>query len=145
MYTGEEYKFKVDDLEFTILACLLMKPELMEKLTLEDKYFRRTQRMWSFMKAFYGKFKNFDINMMYSMCSDKWQIIKYISLLLEFEPMTSNFDLYQKQLIELYEENKKDKEIIQKVYTLANELLVRKISTSDFKNKVDEIYKKEVE
>jgi hypothetical protein len=107
---------------------------------LEDKHFRKTQRMWQFMKSFYKKFKTFDINLMYSVCKDKWQIVEYISLLLEFEPTASAFDKYQKQLIELYEEQEKDKWIIEKVYGLANELLVRNISTGDFKKEVEKIY-----
>lgn len=140
MYTKTQFQYKIDDLEFSILSCLLIKPELMEKVILEDKHFKRTQRMWQFMKAFYKKFKTFDINLMYSICKDKWQIVEYISLLLEFEPTASAFDKYQKQLIELYEEQEKDKYIIEKVYGLANELLVRNISTSDFKREVDKIY-----
>ena len=103
MYTKTQFQYKIDDLEFAILSCLLIKPELMEKVILEDKHFKRTQRMWQFMKAFYKKFKTFDINLMYSICKDKWQIVEYISLLLELEPTVSAFDKYQKQLIELYE------------------------------------------
>ena len=131
---------KTSDLEKSILSCLLQKPELMGEVILEDKYFVRTQRMWQFMKAFYKMFGTFDINLMYSVCKDKWQIVEYMSMLLDFEPIISNFGLYQKQLLELYEETKKDKYIIEKVYELANSLLVRNISTSDFRNKVDEIY-----
>ena len=112
----------------------------MEKVVLKDKHFKRTQRMWQFMKSFYKKFKTFDINLMYSICKEKWQIVEYISLLLELEPTASAFDKYQKQLIELYEEQKKDKWIIEKVYGLANELLVRNISTGDFKKEVEKIY-----
>jgi hypothetical protein len=112
----------------------------MEKVILEDKHFKRTQRMWQFMKAFYERFKTFDINLMYSICKDKWQIVEYISLLLELEPTATAFDKYQKQLIELYEEQEKDKYIIEKVYGLANELLIRNISTGDFKSEIDVIY-----
>ena len=140
MYTKTQFQYKIDDLEFAILSCLLIKPELMGKVVLEDKHFRKTQRMWQFMKSFYKKFKTFDINLMYSICKDKWQIVEYISLLLEFEPTASAFDKYQKQLIELYEEQEKDKWIIEKVYELANELLVRNISTNDFKKEIDKIY-----
>ena len=128
------------NLEKSILSCLLQKPELMNQLILEDKHFIRTQRMWRFMKAFYKMFGTFDINLMYSVCKDKWQIVEYMEMLLELDPFIYNFDKYQKQLLELYEESKKDKYIIEKVYELANSLLVRNISTSDFKNKVNEIY-----
>lgn len=140
MYTKTQFQYKIDDLEFSILSCLLLKPELMEKLKLEDKHFVRTQRMWQFMKSFYKKFKNFDINLMYSVCKDKFQIIEYISLLLDFEPTASSFEQYQEQLIKLYEEKEKDKWIIEKVFGFANELLVRNISTDEFKKQIDAVY-----
>ena len=40
---------KTNDLEKSILSCLLIKPELMEQLILEDKHFIKNQRMWQFM------------------------------------------------------------------------------------------------
>ena len=140
MYTKTQFQYKIDDLEFSILSSLLIKPELKGNVILEDKHFKRTQRMWQFMKAFYKKFKTFDINLMYSICKDKWQIVEYISLLLEFVPSASAFDKYQKQLIELYKEQEKDKWIIEKVYGLANELLIRNVSTNDFKSELNKIY-----
>lgn len=140
MYTKTEFQYKIDDLEFSILSCLLLKPELMEKVILEDKYFKRTQRLWQFMKAFYKKFKTFDINLMYSVCKDKWKIVEYMSMLLEFKPTATMFDRYQQQLIELYEEQEKDKWIIEKVYQLSNDLLIRNISTNDFKSEINKIY-----
>lgn len=140
MQTKTQFPYKIDDLEFSILSCLLLKPELMEKLKLEDKHFVRTQRMWQFMKSFYKKFKNFDINLMYSVCKDKFQIIEYISLLLDFEPTASSFEQYQEQLIKLYEEKEKDKWIVEKVFGFANELLVRNISTDEFKKQIDAVY-----
>lgn len=150
MYTKGEFAKRVDDLEMSIMSCILIKPELMEQVLLEDKYFVKHQRMWQFMKAFYKKFGTFDTNLMYSVCKDKFQIIEYITLLLEIEPDGHNFEKYQKQLVELYEENKKDKWIKEKVYQLANYLYVGGISTQKFKEgveaiyiRVDEIYGKE--
>ena len=140
MYTKTQFQYKIDNLEFSILSCLLIKPELMEKIILEDRHFKKTQRIWQFMKSFYKKFKTFDVNLMYSVCKNKWQLIEYISLLLDFEPTANEFDKYQQQLIELYEEQEKDKYIIEKVYKLANELIVRSISTNDFKKEIDNVY-----
>lgn len=140
MYTKTQFQYKIDNLEFSILSCLLIKPELMEKIILEDRHFKKTQRIWQFMKSFYKKFKTFDVNLMYSVCKNKWQLIEYISLLLDFEPTANKFDKYQQQLIELYEEQEKDKYIIEKVYQLANELIVRSISTNDFKKEIDNVY-----
>lgn len=131
---------EIKNLEMNIMSCLLIKPELMEKLILEDKHFVKHQRLWQFMKAFYKKFNTFDVQLMYSVCKDKWHIINYIILLLDVETTTHNFDLYQKQLLELYEERKKDKFIIENVYKLANELYVRNISVENFKIQIEKIY-----
>ena len=112
----------------------------MEKVILEDKHFVSTQRMWQFMKSFYNKFKTFDVQLMYSVCKDKWQIINYIIMLLNCEVTTYNFDKYQKQLIESYEESKKQKWIIEKIYELATNLYVRNVKFNEFDYKLKKIY-----
>ncbi len=132
---------RYDNLEMRILSCLLIKPDLMKDIIVEDKHFRAYSRLWKFMKAFYKKFGTFDCELMYSVCKDKYQIIKYLEFLLDLEPSTRNFNKYQKQLIEQYEENEKDKMIIEKVYEWANELYVRNISTDRFKELIDRLYK----
>ena len=130
---------KYTDLELNVLSCLLIKPELMEKLRLEDKHFIKQQRLWQFMKSFYSKFKTFDSALMISVCQDKFQIIEYIMWLLELNPTPSNFEKYQERLIEMYEEEQQDKIKIQKIYNLSNELYVRKINLDDFKNELKRI------
>ena len=133
----------VKDLEYCILSCILINPELMEKVTLEDKYFTRSNRMWQFMKAFYKKFKNFDINLMYSVCKDKYQIIAMVEILLDYDAVPNNFEKYQKQLIELYNEENYEKMMINKIFEKANELYVRNININDFKEYIDKLYNKE--
>ena len=128
-----------NDLELNVLCCLMIKPELMEKVVLEDKHFVKHKRMWAFMKAFYNKFHTFDMHLMASVASDKRQVIEYTSLVILCEPKYENFDLYQQRLIEMYEENEKDKWIIEKVFNLANELLVRHITVQGFKDGFDKI------
>ena len=130
----------INDLEMNIMACLLIKPELMKQVILEDKHFVKHQRLWQFMKAFYKKFQTFDVQLMYSVCRDKWHIVNYMVMLLDVDVMTCRFDLYQKQLMDLCEERKKDKFIIENVYKLANELYVRNISVEEFKNQTQKIY-----
>lgn len=132
---------RYDNLEMRIMSCILCKPELMENLIIEDKHFMRYHRLWKFMKAFYKKYKDFDIQLMYSVCKDKYQIIKYMEWLVDIDCNTRNFNKYQKQLIEQYEENEKDKIIIEKVYEWANELYVRNMSVEHFKELVDRLYK----
>ena len=132
---------KYNDLELSILSCLLLKPDLMNEIILEDKYFVKYQKIWQFMKAFYKKFGNFDLTLMISICKDKYRIIEYIKWLLDKEPAPSLFYNYQKQIMDLYDENKKDKWIIEKVYELANDLYVRNITTDEFEKNVSKIYK----
>jgi len=129
------------DLEATVLSCLLQKPELMDQCILEDKHFTKNQRIWKFMKAFYNKFHNFDLNLMCSVASSKVKLMQYIIGILEAEPLVSRFDEYQRQLISLYEESEKDKWIINKVYDATMELWVRGKTTQEFKNRIEEIYK----
>lgn len=139
-----------DDLELNILACLLIKPKLMNELILEDKHFLKHKRMWLFMKSFYKKFKTFDSKLMATVASDRRQVIDYTSLIVMCNPDYENFNLYQQRLIEMYEENEKDKWIIRKIYDLANDLLVRSITVEDFKinfekvcNDANKIFKEE--
>lgn len=132
---------KYDDLELTILCCFLQKPDLLEKTELENKHFKKHYKIFNFFKAVYKRFGTLDISIMYSISKNKYRIIEYIAWVLEYHGFVSQFKKYERQLIELYEENKKDRWIIDNIYELANDLLVKNISTEDFKAKVDEIYK----
>ena len=133
---------KCNDLELTILSCLLQKPELMNNLIVEDKHFQKRKKIWLFMKSFYNKFGNFDLSLMYSVCKNKYRIIEYILWILEKDAYTSRFEEYQKQLIEMYEETKKEKYISEKIFEAANDLYVKKISLNEFENELKKIYEK---
>lgn len=130
---------EISDLELNIMSCLLLKPELMNQLIVEDKHFIKHQRLWQFMKSFYKKFGTFDIQLMYSICKDKWHIVNYLQWLAEIDVYVCNFEKYQKQLIEQQEEDEQDKIKIDLIYKLANDLWVRNITLEEFKNKIIEI------
>lgn len=132
--------YKYNDLEMIILSCFLQRPELMEETILDDKYFIKNKNVWLFMKSVYKKFGTFDLSLMYSVVSDKYKLVTYIEWLLDVEAAPSRFKKYEKQLIDLYNEFKKEKWIIEKVFKEANELYLRNINTKDFKNKIDKIY-----
>ena len=131
---------KYNDLELSVLSCLLQKPILMNKVILEDKYFVKYKKIWLFMKAFYKRFGNFDLTLMMNISKNKYRMIEYILWIIEKEPAPSLFEEYQKQLIEEYNQKKKDKWIIEQIYSLANDLMVGNVEVNDFKNKVNEIY-----
>ena len=82
---------KYNDLEMSILSCLLIKPKLMEELILEDKHFVKYKSLWVFMKEFYNKFHNFDITLMCSVNKNKYETIDYMIMLSELEPTTRLF------------------------------------------------------
>lgn len=131
---------KYNDLELSVLSCIILKPELMNQIKFEDKHIIKHNRLWQFMKAFYKKFGNFDPALMFDMCSNNWKLVMYIERLADLELSPNHFEEYQQRLIESYEELKKDKWIINKVYNLANDLYARNIKVDEFRDKVDKIY-----
>lgn len=128
------------NLELNIMSCLLQRPELMQKCTLEDKHFKKYQKLWKFMRIFYSKYKCFDLVLMTSVAYDRHNLIEYLSWLVEMEPAPSRFEQYQAQLINQYEKSEKDKDLIEKIFTFANELYIGRISINKFKGEVDKIY-----
>ena len=129
------------DLEISILSCLLQKPKLMEELKLEDKHFIKYKKIWQFMKSFYKKFENFDLTLMFSVCKNKYHLMTYIEFIVKSEPRMSLFNDYQDRLIELFNQNQKEKWIINKIYELSNDLYVNLINLEEFNLKLSEIYK----
>lgn len=127
------------DLEINVLSCLIQKPTLMKILILEDKHFIKHQKLWQFMKAFYNKFETFDLILMFNVCKNKYEIIQYIEWLTKVEPAISNFDKYQKQLIELYNQKQDERDKIKRIYELANDLYVGRLEIDIFKNKINDI------
>lgn len=130
------------DLELNIMSCLLQRPELMSKCTLEDKYFKKYQKLWRFMRIFYSKYKCFDIPLMVSLASgalNKKNLVEYLSWLVEIEPAPSRFEYYQERIIEMYNEADKEKVLIDTIYDLATELTIRKITLYDFRDKVNKL------
>ena len=132
---------KYNDLELSILGCFIQKPDLLDKTKLEDKHFIKHAKIFIFFKAVYKKFRTLDFNIMYSISKNKFRIVEYMVWISEYYGFPSLYELYEQQLIDLYEETKKNKYIIEKVYELANDLYVRNLEVSEFRNKIEEVYK----
>lgn len=130
---------KYNDLEVSILSILLQKPNLMNNLIIDEKYFIKNKKIWLFMKSFYKRFGNFDLNLMYSVCKNKYHLVSNIEQLALSEPCPSLFEEYQKQLMKEYDELKKDKWIREKVYELANNYYMMNLSLEDFKKEINNI------
>ena len=136
---------KYNDLEASILSCLLRNPELMKEVKLEDKHFKENYKLWVFLKSFYQKFGNFDITLMMTVAKSKFRLMEYVMYLLEKEPAPSRFFEYQDRLLELFNQSESEKFIAKKVFELANDLYVGNINSATFKQKVDDIYTKREE
>ena len=127
------------NLELNILSCLLQKPELMENHKLKDCYFREYKKLWVFMQVFYEKFKTFDLVLMTSIARDKMKMINFLEDVITTEPAPSLFEYYQEELINAYNEKKKERWLINNIYFLANELYVKKIDVDDFTTKFNKL------
>lgn len=130
---------KYYDLETSILCCFMLKPELMEVTKLEDKHFVKNQRMWQFMKSFYKKFGTFDITLMASVINDKYKLMRYVVDIFNTEPVPNRYEIYEKQLIDLYNEDEKEKWIIKRIQQETDNLWVRNINSQEFLLKINEI------
>ena len=127
-------------LEASILSCLILKPNLMNDLILEDKHFIKYQRIWQYMKSFYKKYSTFDLQLMFALCKDKYSLIDYIKILVLNDVDVDNFNLYQQALLDEFNENKKERWIKNKIFVLTNELINQNISLKDFDLKYKKLY-----
>lgn len=135
-------EWKYDDLELATLACLFLHPEKMETTILEDKHFKNRGAVWIYMKTFYQKFKTFDLSLMTSFAKNKNKVLDVIMVLMDYEPVPSNFKLYEKRLIEMYEQEEKEKRLIDIYYQLATDLFLGNISLHDYKEKLKRMEEK---
>lgn len=101
---------KVVDLEEAIISCLLQKPELMNKLIVDEKDFYKYPKQFKFFCDFYNRFGCLDLVLMVSKIrpSDRYKIIDIFDKLIDFEPSPSCFRLYQEALLEYNKEHKKE-------------------------------------
>ena len=127
-------------LEVSVLSCLILKPNLMNDLILEDKHFIKYQRIWQYMKSFYKKYGTFDLQLMFALCKDKYSLIDYIKILVLNDVDVDNFNLYQQALLDEFNENKKERWIKNKIFVLTNELINQNISLKDFDLKYKKLY-----
>ena len=135
-------EWKYDDLELTTLACLFLHPECMEGTILEDKYFKNRRAVWIYMKTFYQKFKTFDLSLMTSFAKNKNKVLDVIMALMDYEPVPSNFKLYEKRLIEMYEQEEKEKRLIDIYYQPATDLFLGNIKLQEYKERLKRMEEK---
>lgn len=131
---------KYTDLEMSIISCFLQQADLIKKIEGKEEYFIKHKKLILFFEAVYKKFGCFDINLMCNACKNEYKLMTYIELLVQYEPVPKNIDLYIQQLEELRIELKKEKWIREKIYSLASELYVKNITIEVFNEELDKIY-----
>ena len=112
---------KRDDLEESILSCLIQQPSLINDLIVNENDFINHKKIFIYFKKFYERFHNLDVVLLMTNLkpSDRPILGRIYDDICEFEPAPSNFKLYQEALIEhnkdmviKKEEEKKKIEII---------------------------------
>jgi hypothetical protein len=131
---------KYNDLEMSIISCILQEPKLIEKIITKENYFIKHKKLILFLKAVYNKFGCFDINLMCNACKNEYKLMDYIEWLVQLEPVPSHIDLYIQELEELRTESKKNKWIREKIYSLSTELYIKNITIEEFNDKLKKIY-----
>lgn len=134
---------KIDDLEMDILSCLLNNPKLMNDERLTDDLFKAHSKIWIFMKTVYKRYGCFDLSLMFNNVRNKYNYVGMIMELLNVECVTSNFDWYVKDLINLRKQNENESLKINAIFTMAHDLMERNITLKEFKDKIDEMFKED--
>jgi hypothetical protein len=127
------------DIEKSILSCVLQKPELMDRCTLENKHFKKNAKLFIYLKTMYERFGNLDITLMASVTTDKGKVFKNIMPLLDLEPSPNLFDKYQEVILQLYQQQQQEKEDVVKIYELTNKLTAGIITVEEFKKEIEKI------
>ena len=133
----------IEAFEEQILGCLILEPNLMKDLIVKEKHFVKNKSLFKFFVQFYEIHKTLDIVIMLAVCpKNKIKLInKIVEIVDNVMCHTCKFNLYQKYLITLQEEEQKEKLNILKIDDLANKLYLRGITVEEFKKEIEKIMK----
>ena len=140
MYKGNNNEI-YGDVEETILACLLLKPELINKLKVSEKDFTKFNSTLTFFKEFYAKYKNLDISIMFSVLKGnaEMQMLDMITYLSEIFVLPTHFNEYQERLLDRNAQTKKEKWLSGKIYEKATKMYMGNISLNDFYKEIESL------
>ena len=133
MYNGKDNEL-YGDLEETILACLLIEPELIKELKVEEKHFKKFNYVLTFFKEFYKKYKCLDISMMLSILKGTRQVqmLDVITYLTTIFVVPTRFIKYQDRLLDRYSRDKKEQWLSEKIYEKATRLYMGGMTLQEF-------------
>ena len=132
---GYNYTKAVDDyelLEKAVLDSIILNPDLMKNIKLDDKHFKTHRRLWCFIKECYKRFGTLDIPTMARVCPNASDMIDYVADILMSQSSYTRFYIYQEQLLGLY----KNYEEVKGYYDLALKLYKRDITLDEYKKEV---------
>lgn len=134
------------ELELSILCCFWLKPSLLDKTKLEEKYFKYNRRIFVLFKSFYKKFGNLNVEAMCSLINDRYKLMDYMKVIINQKATPNDFENLEKLLLEMYEEAKEEQWLREKVFELANDFYLKNINSEEFKKQFDSLYtnKKEI-
>ena len=128
------------ELELLILACIWQEPKILDRIKLENKHFKNSEKIFIFMKKFYKKFGYFDEELMTIKVDDKYKLRDYFKVIAQLEPTGAMYDKYESLLLELYNEAVEEKYLREKIYELATDLYLKNMTSKEFKEQLDNLY-----
>ena len=128
------------EVELSLLSCFWLNPKLLEETKLEEKHFIHYKRLFVLFQSFYKKFGNLNIESVCNVVKDQYKLMRYINVISQLEPTSSNYDKYESLLLELYNEAAEEKWLREKVFQLANDFYLKNINSKEFKERFDNLY-----
>lgn len=133
---------KICDYEESILSCLLQEPELMKDLIVNENDFYKYKRIFRYFKLFYETFNCLDLTLMVNKIKkgNRHLLVEVYDKLIDFEPTTSYFKIYQDGLLEYNEEHRKElqeEKAKNEILELALKLSHDEISLNDFFEEIE--------
>lgn len=129
------------DLEENILACLLIEPSYIDKLIVDEKHFRKFGYVLVFFKEIYSAYKCLDINLMFSSIKtdNEKKLVDIIEHLLSIFVVHTHCLEYQKKLLKIYSETKREEWLRKKIYEKATKFYIGKINLEEYQNEVNKM------
>ncbi len=106
---------ELSEIEAAVLSCILIKPELMDKLIVGKEYFedKKNQKVYEILKKQYDEYKTISVTgigdnygSLFQNSKELENFITYLTYLLDSNCMPSQFDYYQETLIKKHCNNK---------------------------------------
>ena len=131
---------KYNDMEKSVLACFMIKPDLMKETILTEEHFINHKEVWNYFRKFYDTFDTLDLSMMMSFAKNKNKVLMMVMELMDYDVLVSRFKIYEQRLIEMSKEEEKEMRLIRIASDLLLDLQFHKINFEQFKDEINRLY-----